>query len=204
MGFPDTKRRLPPVPWKVSNRVLLCATRRTAGRRQASDGAGGDRNRDVHVANLWPRRGGRHRSRRGEEVSDLEQAPTDGAIRRVVDGQPPRLGAQLRCGLVTSRRPSGRRLGVSEGGSRMKWRKRDVSEQGRAGHEPPHAGLVRSGAGRYARLLRYVKATERMVYRDRRKWYQDTLNGRERTGRVEGCAASTAWWGPTRRRSSRA
>ena len=160
---PDTKRRLPPVPWKVSNRVLLCATRRTAGRRQASDGAGGDRNRDVHVANLWPRRGGRHRSRRGEEVSDLEQAPTDGAVRRVVDGQPRHLGAQLRCGLVTSRHPSGRRLDLSGGGPRMKRWKRDLSEQGpgtnqrpdaapsmagvtRPGHEPPHAGLVRSGA----------------------------------------------------------
>jgi len=163
MAFPDTKRRLPPAPWKVPNRVLLRATRRTAGRRQASDGAGGDRDRHVHVANLWPRRGGRHRSRRGEEVSDLQQAPTDGAVRAVVDWPPPHLGAQLRCGLVTSRRPGGRRSDVSGGGPRMKWRKCDLSEQGpdtnecpdaapsitgvtRPGHEPPHAGLVRSGA----------------------------------------------------------
>jgi hypothetical protein len=142
---------------------MLRATRRSAGRRQASDGAGGDRDRHVHVANPWPCRGGRRRSRRGEEVSDLEQAPTDGAVRRVVAWQPPRLGAQLRCGLVTSRRPSGRRLDVSGGGPRMKRWKRDLSEQGpdtnecpdaapsitgvtRPGHEPPHAGLVRSGA----------------------------------------------------------
>ena len=163
MAFPDTKRPLPPAPWKVPNRVLLRATRRTAGRRQASDGAGGDRDRHVHVENLWPRRGGRRRSRRGEEVSDLQQAPTDGAVRPVVDWQPPRLGAQLRCGLVTSRGPGGRRSDVSGGGPRMKWRKCDLSEQGpdtnecpdaapsitgvtRPGHEPPHAGLVRSGA----------------------------------------------------------
>src|SRR5207247_2648607 len=96
---------------------------------------------------------------------------THGTVRRIVGWHAPRPRAQLRHGLVTSRHPSGRRLGVSGGGPRMKRRKGDLSEQSpgtdecpdaapsitgvtRPGHEPPHQGLVR-----VARTIRAPSAT---------------------------------------------